>query len=219
MTTPQCQLAGVILSGTPDSYSFSLISIRYLRRLCCVSRGSRVSEAGIAWRVSPQDVDGIGVVQPPQARPQSADQAVGRGLSGVETIAAWAVSLAAGLGGSSARVRRRSRRNVVAALGVKLIEAPEAPSRGEVRIGIPSGQRLSRQQLVALGDNHPSGDTSSLHAATSGPEWITHAVIGRMARCMTTGPAHQVGGDSGSRVAEKSGQSCPGNLASWKDPL
>jgi hypothetical protein len=59
----------VILSETPGSYSFSLISIRYLRRQCSVGQGSRASEAGIAWRVSPQDVDDIGVVQPPQARP------------------------------------------------------------------------------------------------------------------------------------------------------
>lgn len=69
-----------------------------------------MSEAGIAWRVSPQNADDIGVVQPrvvqpPQARPLPADQAVGQSLSGVETFAAWAVSSAAGLGGSSARMR------------------------------------------------------------------------------------------------------------------
>jgi hypothetical protein len=111
----------------------------------------------------------------------------------------------------------------VAALGVRLVEAPDAPSRGEVRIRIPSGQRLSRQQRVALGDTHPSGDTPSLHAATSGSGRITHAAIGQvrtatgMAECTTTGLINQVGGDSGSRVAEK--QSCPGDPASWKDPL
>ena len=99
----------------------------------------------------------------------------------------------------------------MAALGVRLVEAPDAPSRGEVRIRIPSAQRLSRQQRVALGDTHPSGDTPSLYAATSGPGWITHAAIGQVriatgiAECTTTGLINQVGGDSGSRVAEKQG--------------
>jgi hypothetical protein len=97
----------------------------------------------------------------------------------------------------------------VAALGVRLVEAPQAPSRGEVRIRIPSGQRLSRQQRVALGDTHPSGDTPSLHAATSAPGWTMHTAISQvrvatgMAECTTTGLINQVGGDSGSRVAEK----------------
>lgn len=92
----------------------------------------------------------------------------------------------------------------MAGLGVRLTEAPDAPSRGEVRIRIPSGQRPSRQQRVALGDTHPSGDTPSLHAATSGPGWITHAAFGQvraamgMADCMTTGLINQVDGDSGS---------------------
>jgi hypothetical protein len=97
----------------------------------------------------------------------------------------------------------------VAALGVRLVEAPDAPSRGEVRIRIPSGQRFSRQQRVALGDTHPAADTPSLHAATSGPGWITQAAIGTartatgIAGCVTTGLINQVGDDSGSRAAEK----------------
>lgn len=96
----------------------------------------------------------------------------------------------------------------MAALGVRLVEAPDAPSRGEVRIRIPSGQRLS-QQRVALGDTHPSGDTPSLHVATSGLGHSTHTAIGHVrsargkAECTTTGLINQVGGDSGSRVAEK----------------
>ena len=99
----------------------------------------------------------------------------------------------------------------MAALGVRLGEAPDAPSRGEVRIRIPSDQRLSRQQRVALGDTHPSGDTPSLHTAISGPGWTTHPAIGQVriatgiAECMTTGLINQVGGDSGSRVADKQG--------------
>jgi hypothetical protein len=99
----------------------------------------------------------------------------------------------------------------VAALGVRLVEAPQAPSRGEVRIRIPSGQRLSRQQRVALGDKHPSGDTPSLHAATSAPGWTMHTAIGQvrvatgMAECTTTGLINHVGSDSGSRVAVKQG--------------
>lgn len=96
----------------------------------------------------------------------------------------------------------------MATLSVRLGEAPDAPSRGEVRIRIPSGHRPSQLQRVALGDTHPSGDTPSLHAATSGPGWITHTAIGHMpiatgmAECLTTGLINQVGGDSGSRVAK-----------------
>jgi hypothetical protein len=40
---------------------------------------------------------------------------------------------------------QRSRRNVVAAVGVRLVEVPDAPSRGEVRIRIPSRQCCVRQ--------------------------------------------------------------------------
>jgi hypothetical protein len=113
----------------------------------------------------------------------------------------------------------------VAPVGVRLIEAPNAPSRGEVRIRIPSGQCISRRQRVALGDIHQSGDAQSLHVATSGPRWIAYAAIGQMraatgmAECTTTGLIGQVGGDSGSRVADKTRQSRPGDPASWKDPL
>lgn len=112
----------------------------------------------------------------------------------------------------------------MAALGVRLGEAPDAPSRGEVRIRIPSGQSLARQR-VALGDIHPSGDTPSLHSATSGPRWITHAAIGHvragtgMAERMTTGLINQVGGDSGSRVADKQGNRAQAIPHPWKDPL
>ena len=112
----------------------------------------------------------------------------------------------------------------MAALGVRLVEAPDAPSRGEVRIRIPSGQRLSRQQRVALGDTHPSGDTPSLHTATSGTVWIMHAAIGQvrtatgMAECMTTGLINQAGGDSGSRVAEKRRNGAPAILRLGRTP-
>lgn len=120
---------------------------------------------------------------------------------------------------------QRSRRNVVAAVGVRLVEASDAPSRGEVHIRIPSGQRVSRRQRVALGDTNPSGDAQSLHAATSGPGWVAYAAIGQMraatgiAESTGTGLIGQAGGDSGSRVAGKTRQSCPGDPASWKDPL
>ena len=113
----------------------------------------------------------------------------------------------------------------MAALGVRLGEAPDAPSRGQVRIRIPSGQRLTRQQRVALGDTHPSGDTPSPHAATSGPGWMAHAAIGQlrtgtgMTECMTSGLINQVGGDSGSRVAEKRGNRAQAIPHPWKDPL
>jgi len=113
----------------------------------------------------------------------------------------------------------------VAALGVRLDEAPDVPSRGEVHVRIPSDQRLSRQQRVALGGTHTSGDTPSPYAATSGPGCITHAAISRvrtamgMAECTTTVLINQVGGDSGSHVAENQRKSCAGDLASWKDPL
>lgn len=112
----------------------------------------------------------------------------------------------------------------MAALGVRLVEAPDAPSTGEVRIRIPSGQRLSRQQRVALGDTHPSGDTPSLHAATSGPGWFTHAVVGQvrtatgMAECMTSGLINQAGGDSGSRMADKRGDRAPAILRLGRTP-
>jgi hypothetical protein len=107
----------------------------------------------------------------------------------------------------------------VAAASVRLVEALEAPSRGEVHIRIPSGQRNSGRQRVALGDTHPSGDAQSLRAATSVPRRIVHAANGQMriVACTTTGLIDQVGGDSGSPVAKT--PSCLGDLVSWKDPL
>jgi hypothetical protein len=113
----------------------------------------------------------------------------------------------------------------VAAVGVRLIEAPGAPSRGAVHIRTPSGQPNSRRQRVALGDTHPSGDAQSPHAPSSSPGWIARSAISQMrtatgmAEFMTTVLIDQDGGDSGSRVAESSRHSCLGDLASWKDPL
>jgi len=129
----------------------------------------------------------------------------------------------------------------VAADGVRLGEAPVAPSWGVVHIRIPSGQHRVNQRCVnqhcvsehgtrlrlrgALGDTHPSGDLKSLHAPNLRPEWNAHAANDRMristalAECITTGLIGQVGGDSGSRVAESGRQSRLGKSASWKDPL
>src|SRR6185437_1493608 len=119
----------------------------------------------------------------------------------------------------------------VAADGVRLGEAPVAPSWGEVHIRIPSGQRCiskhgSRLRLRgALGDTHPSGDLKSLHAPNLRPGWSAQTAIDRMqtstalAECTTTGLIGQAGGDSGSRVAESGRQSRLGESASWKDPL
>ena len=113
----------------------------------------------------------------------------------------------------------------MAAVGVRLGEAPDAPSRGEVRIRIPSGLRISGRQRVALGDINPSGDARGLRAPRSKPGRTARSAIGQMrtaagiAVCTTTGLVDQVGGDSGSRVAEGSRQLRRGDLASWKDPL
>lgn len=116
----------------------------------------------------------------------------------------------------------------MAADGVRLGEAPVAPSWGEVHIRIPSGQHSSGVcGRVALGDTHPSGDLKSLHAPNQRPGWSAHAAtaIDRMristalTECTTTGLIGQVGGDSGSRVAESGRRSRLGKSASWKDPL
>ena len=116
----------------------------------------------------------------------------------------------------------------MAADGVRLIEAPVAPSWGEVHIRIPSGQRSFGSRLLlrgALGDTHPSGDPKNLHAPNLRPGWSAHSAIDRMristalAECTTTGLIGQAGGDSGSRVAESGRQSRLGESASWKDPL
>jgi hypothetical protein len=119
----------------------------------------------------------------------------------------------------------------VTAVGVRLAEAPDAPSRGEVRIRIPSGQCCKRQWRAALGDTHPSGDIQSLHAPGSRPGRVTHAAIGQMrvgtgiAECTTTGLMVQDGGDSWNCTTPRyeavlGGERSPnGDLASWKDPL
>jgi hypothetical protein len=129
----------------------------------------------------------------------------------------------------------------VAADGVRLGEAPVAPSWGEVHIRIPSGQHCVDQHSIerhsigkqgsrlrlrgALGDIHPSGDLKNLHAPNLRPGWSAHTAIDRMristalAECTTTGLIGQAGGDSGSRVAESGRQSRLGEPASWKDPL
>jgi hypothetical protein len=99
---------------------------------------------------------------------------------------------------------QRSRRNVVAAIGVRLSEAPGAPSRGAVHIRIPSGQRNGRRQRVALGDTHLSGDPQSLLTPSSRSGWMARSVIAQLrtvdsrtvglraatgtAECMTTRP-------------------------------
>lgn len=110
------------------------------------------------------------------------------------------------------------------AVGVRLCEAPDAPSRGEVRFRIPSGQRCSRQWRAALGDIHPSGDIQSLHAPDTRPGLITHVAIGWTSASTgvaeyTTAALIQGYGDSGSRVAVSGEQAPPDDLASWKDPL
>jgi hypothetical protein len=112
----------------------------------------------------------------------------------------------------------------VAAVGVRLGEAPGPPSRGKVQIRIPSGPRISGRQRVALGDIHPSGDSRGLRAPSSKPSRTGCSATGEtmaagIAVYTTTGLVDQVGGDSGSRVAEGSRQSRRGDLASWKDPL
>jgi len=113
----------------------------------------------------------------------------------------------------------------VAADGVRLVVAPDAPSWGEVHIRIPSRHGSYERWRGALGDTHPSGDLKNLHAPDLRPGWSAHAAIGRMrtstalAECTTTGLIGQVGGDSGSRVAESGRQSRLGESASWKDPL
>jgi hypothetical protein len=125
----------------------------------------------------------------------------------------------------------------VAAVGVRLGEAPDAPSRGEVHVRIPPSQHSSSCQnsfserscswRVALGETYPSGDVESLHApgTSSWPRWFAPAAISRMpintgmAECVTTRPMNQDGRDSGSRVTDMKARSRIGDPASWKDPL
>src|ERR1022692_2752372 len=120
---------------------------------------------------------------------------------------------------------RRPRRNAVTADGVRLGEAPDAPSRGEVRIRFPSGRCFNRRCRVALGDLHPLRDSQSLNIPGSGPGRITHAVLSRvrastgMADSMTTGLADQDGGDSGTDATASGKWPLLGEPASGKDPL
>jgi hypothetical protein len=136
----------------------------------------------------------------------------------------------------------------VAGVGVRLVEAPDAPSRGQVHVRIPSGPRCSlrhrtlrhgtlqlstlrhgrrsaRPRRVALGDSHPLGDIQSPHAPSLRPQWFAWAAVSQipidteMAKCITTGLIDQDGGDSGSQVAESGKRSHLSEPASWKDPL
>ena len=186
-----------------------------------------VSEAGIACRVSPQGADDIGVVPPPQARPQPALQAGVLSLFGVEfPQLGHPVQVCGAVLG---RVQR-SRRNVVAGVGVRLVELPDAPSWGAEHIRIPSGRGCggtghscgstrhcvstgrsssARHRRVAFVDIHPSGDVESLHAPSpspgpsSGSPWFACAAVRRMpidaemAKFITSSLIVQVGGDSG----------------------
>ncbi len=128
------------------------------------------------------------------------------------------------------------------AVGVKLSEAPGAPSGGEVRIRIPSGQncrtrldqrRFGQRQFdqhcsmrlrVALGDIHLSGDIRTTRLAHRPgapclrlPEGTGQAQ--ETANCTMTGLADQ-GGSEGESAATLSGMlSLTGDHTPWKDPL
>ena len=110
------------------------------------------------------------------------------------------------------------------AVGVRLGEAPGAPSRGEVQIRIPSGQLRDAQWRVALGDIHLSGDIRSTRLA-HGPQRACSraASVARPARkmpdCTMTGLAGDGYGQSGTRMAPDGTRSLAGDLISWKDPL
>ena len=108
------------------------------------------------------------------------------------------------------------------AVGVRLCEAPGAPSGGDVRICFPSGQPHSARRRVALGDFHLSGDIrSSCLAHRQGRAFSRlQAALGRareMADCTVTGRADQ--GSSGTRVALNGNRWLAGDLIFWKDPL
>jgi len=112
----------------------------------------------------------------------------------------------------------------VTAVGVRLIEAPGAPSRGEVHIRIPSGQLRSAQWRVALGETHLSGDIrhtrladGSNRACSRAPSWPRRAR--GIADCTMTGLAAEGYGQSGTRVAPENRRLLAGDLISWKDPL
>jgi len=113
----------------------------------------------------------------------------------------------------------------VTAVGVKLAEAPDAPSRSEVHIRFPCGRRSSWRRRVALGDPYPSRDSQSLRTPGSGPGRISHAAFGRIRASagvtdsMTTDLADQDGGYSGNDAADSGKRPLLGEPASGKDPL
>jgi hypothetical protein len=167
-----------------------------------------------------------GVALPPCAR--RLRHPVGRWPESVQESRVRKFGSVLGCSALAAKAVRRSwrpRRNVVSADGVRLAEAPDAPSRGEVRTRFPSGRCRNWQCRVALGDLHPSRDSQSLHDPGSGPGRITHAAISRMrastgmADSMTTGLVDQDGGDSGTRATASGKRPLLSEPASGKDPL
>lgn len=115
------------------------------------------------------------------------------------------------------------------AVGVRLCEAPGAPSRGEVHIRIPSGRLRSAhfgsaQRRVALGDTHLSGDIRHTRLADGSNRACSRAPsLPRRARgiadCTMTGLAVEGYGQSGTRMAPDYRRLLAGDLISWKDPL
>jgi len=99
-----------------------------------------------------------------------------------------------------------SRRNAVTAVGVRLTEAPGAPTRREVHIRIPSVKPRGTRWRVAFGDIHLSGDIqiTRLVRHPSQARSRPSAMPGRarFADCTTSGK-----------------RSLSGDLRSWKDAL
>ncbi len=81
------------------------------------------------------------------------------------------------------------------AVGVRLSDAPGAPSRGDVRIRIPSGQPRTMRWLVALGDIHLSGDIRSSRLAH------------RQGRILAAGGGTQAGTGDGGLHNDRPGRS------------
>lgn len=109
-------------------------------------------------------------------------------------------------------------------VGVRLCEAPGAPSRGEVHIRIPSSQLRSAQRRVALVDIHLSGDIRRTRQADGTDRAGSRASSApRQARgiadCTMTGLAAEGYGQSGTRMAPDCRRLLAGDLISWKDPL
>lgn len=110
------------------------------------------------------------------------------------------------------------------AVGVRLCEAPGAPSRGEVRIRIPSGQLRGTRWRVVLVDIHLSGDIRSTPLAHR-PDRSRFRLpaVSRQARemadCTMTCLADQGGAEIGSRMTLSGRRSPAGDLTFWKDPL